>query len=44
MVEYNKLNVKSDSQINHLKTAVKNKQGLTFWLNIKIFNGNNLPH
>ena len=49
MVEYNKVNVKlSDSQLNKLKTAVKNGQGLTFvsltWINIKMFNGNNLPH
>ena len=49
MVEYNKVNVKlSDSQLNKLKTAVKNRQGLTFvsltWINIKMFNGNNLPH
>ena len=49
MVEYNKVNVKlSDSKLNKLKTAVKNRQGLTFvsltWINIKMFNGNNLPH
>ena len=47
MVEYNKVNVKlSDSQLNKLKTAVKNQTGTTLRMNIKIFNsnGNNLPH
>ena len=30
MVEYNKLNVKlSDLQLNNLKSAVKNRQGIT---------------
>ena len=44
MVDYNKVNVKlSDSQLNKLKTAVKYRQGLTLRMNIKIFNGNNLP-
>ena len=45
MSGYNKINVKlSDSQINKLKTVVKNRQGLTLRMNIKTFNGNNLPH
>ena len=45
MVEYNTLNVKlSDSQLNKLKSAVKNKQGTTLRMNAKIFRGNNLPH
>ena len=45
MVKYNNVNVKlSDSQINKLKTAVKNRQGLTLRINIKMFNGNNLTH
>ena len=45
MVEYNKVNVKlSDSQLNKLKTAVKNQTGATLKMNIKIFNGNNFPH
>ena len=45
MVEYNKVNVKlPDSQLNKLKTAVNNRQGLTLRMNIKLFNGNNLPH
>ena len=45
MVEYNKVNVKlSDSQLNKLKTAVKNQTGLTLRMNIEIFNGNSLPY
>ena len=45
MVEYNKVNVKlSDSQLNKLNTAVKNQSGVTLRLNIKMFNGINLPH
>ena len=44
MVEYNKVNVKlSDSQLNNPKSAVGNKTGVTLRMNIKIFNGNNLP-
>ena len=44
MVEYNKVNVKlSDSQLNKLKSAVKNRQGPTIRMNIKMFNGNKLP-
>ena len=44
MVEYNKVNVKlSDSQLNKLKTTVKNQTGVTLRTNIKIFNENNLP-
>ena len=45
MVEYNKLNVKlSDTQLKKLKTTVKNKAGTTLRINLKMFNGNNLPH
>ena len=44
MVEYNKVNIKlSDSQLNKLKSAVKNRQGLTLRMNIQLLNGNNLP-
>ena len=44
MVEYNKVNVKlSDSQLNNPKSAVGNKTGVTLRMNIKMFNGNNLP-
>ena len=45
MVEYNKVNIKlSDSQLNKLKSAAKNQTGVALRMNIKIFNGNNLPH
>ena len=44
MVGYNTVNVKlSNSQLNKLKSAVKNKQGTTLRMNAKMFNGNNLP-
>ena len=43
MVEYNKLNVKlSDLQLSNLKSAVKNRQGLTLRMNFKMFNETNL--
>ena len=44
MVEYSKMNVKlTDTQLKKkLKTDVKDKTGTT--LNLKMFNGNNLPH
>ena len=45
MVEYNKVNVKlSDTQPKTLKIAVKNKTGINLIINLKMFNGNNLPH
>ena len=45
MVEQSKVNVKlSSSQLNKLKTAAKNQTGVTLRMNIKMFNGNNLPH
>ena len=45
MVEYNRVNVKlSNSQLNKLKSAVKNKQGTTLRMNARKFNSNNLPH
>ena len=41
----NIVNVKlSDTQLKKLKTAVKNKTGTTLGINLKMFNGNNLPH
>ena len=44
MVEYKTINAKlTDSQLNKLKSAVKNKQGTTLRMNAKMFNGNNLP-
>ena len=45
MVEYNTVTAKlSNSQLNKLKSAVKNKQGTTLRMNAKMFNGNNLCH
>ena len=45
IVEYNKVNVKlSNSQLNKLKSAAKNQTGVILRMNIKMFNGNNLPH
>ena len=45
MVEYKTINAKlSDSQLNKLKGAVKNKQGTTLRMNAKMFSANNLPH
>ena len=45
MVECNTVNSKlSNSQLNKLKRAVKNKQGTTLRMNARMFNGNNLPH
>ena len=44
MVEYNTINAKlSDSQLNKLKSAVKNKQGTTLRMSAGMFNANNLP-
>ena len=45
MVEYNKVNVElSDSQLNKLKTAIKDQTETTLRINVRIFNGNNLLH
>ena len=45
MVEHNTVNAKiSNSRLNRLKSAVKNKQGTTLIMNARLFNGNNLPH
>ena len=45
MVEYNTVNAKlSDSQLNKLKSAVKNKQGTTLRMSAIMFSANNLPH
>ena len=45
MVEYNTINAKlSDSQLNKLKSAVKNKEGTTLRMSVRMFNGDNLPH
>ena len=45
MVRYNRVNVKlSDLQLNKLKSAVKNNQGTTLRMDIRMFNRDNLPH
>ena len=45
MVIYNTINAKlSDSQLNKLKSAAKNKQRTTLRMNARMLNGNNLPH
>ena len=45
MVEYSKVSVKlSDTQLIKLTSAVKDQIGVTLRINIKMFNGNNLPH
>ena len=45
MVEYSKVNVKlTDTQLKKLNTIVKNKTGTTLRMNLKILNGNDLPH
>ena len=45
MVQYNKVDVKLlDTQLKKLKNAVKNKTGTTLKINLKMCNGNDLPH
>ena len=45
MVEYTKVNVKlSDSQIKKLTDLAKDNTGTTLRINLKRFNGNDLPH
>ena len=45
MKVYYIVNVKlSDSQLNKLKTAVKNQTETTLKVDIRMFNGNNIPH
>ena len=45
MAAYHKVNVKlSNTQLKKLKNAVKNKTGTTLRINLKMFNGKNLPH
>ena len=42
--KYSEVNVKlSGTQLKKLKTAVKNKTGTTLRMNLKMFNGNDLP-
>ena len=45
MVEYNKVNVQLlHSQVNKLKSAVKNQTRVTLRMSMKMFEVNNLPH
>ena len=45
MIEYSKVNVKlSDSQLNKLKKAVKDKTGATLRMSLKMFAEDELPH
>ena len=45
MIEYTKVNVKlSDLQIKKLKDAAKDNTGTTLRINLKMFNGDDLPH
>ena len=45
MVEYNTVNAKlSNSQLNKLKNAVKNRQETILRMNARILSANNLPH
>ena len=45
MVEYSKGNVTlTDTQLKKLKNEVKNKTGATLRINLKMLNGNKLPH
>ena len=45
MVEYKTVNPKlSNSQLNKLKSAVKNKQGTTLRMNARMFSSQDLPH
>ena len=46
MVEYNTVSVKlsDSSQLDKLKSAVKNRQGTTLRMNTRMFSANNLPY
>ena len=45
MVEYSEVSVEFlDSQLNKLKSAVKNQTGVTLRINIKTLNEDKLPH
>ena len=45
MVEYNTVNAKlSNSQLNKLKSALKNRQGTILRMNARMLSANNLPH
>ena len=45
MVEYSKVNVRlSNTQLKKLKDPVKDNTGTTLRINLKMFDGNDLPH
>ena len=44
MVEYTKVNVKSNTQIKKIKDAVKNNTRATLRISSKMFNRNDSPH
>ena len=45
MVECSKVDVKlTNKQLKKLKTAAKNNAGTIFRMNLKMFDGNDLPH
>ena len=45
MFEYNEVNIKlTDHNWKKLKTAIKNKAGITLRMSLKMFDGVNLPH
>ena len=45
MVKYSKVNVRlSNTQLKKLKNAVKDNIGTTLRINLKMFDGNDLPH
>ena len=45
MVEYSKVNViLTDTQLEKLRTAVKNNTGTTLIMSLRMFDGNDLPH
>ena len=45
MAEYNRVNVDlSDLKLNKLKSAAKYQAGVTLRMNMRIFNGKDLPH
>ena len=45
MAQYSKVNVKvTNTQLKQLKTAVKNKTRTALRMNLKMLDGNDLPH
>ena len=45
MAEYSQANAKlSKTKLKKLKTAVRNKTGMTLRMSLKMFDGNDIPH